>query len=104
MSLAEEIAAKAAVLPTERQREVLALLNAMSSSAQAASRQKLPEDVLSIQGELQAEEENQSEPQKKRPFRSVRGIFASSGVKITEEDIAEIRREMWANFPREEPR
>lgn len=102
MSLADEIAAKAAVLPAERQREVLALLNAMSNNAHAAFKRKPSEDVLSVQTEPQ--EENPSEPTKKRPFRSVRGIFASGGVKITEEDIAEVRREMWANFPREEPR
>ena len=47
---------------------------------------------------------SEPEAEKKRPFRSVRGAFASSGVKITEEDIAEVRREMWANFPRDEPR
>ncbi|MGH9899402.1 MAG: hypothetical protein ACRD4L_11205 [Pyrinomonadaceae bacterium] len=76
-NLAEEIAAKAAVLPIERQREVLALLDAMSTGMQ-------PEV-------------------KKRPFKSVRGIL-NRNLDHLEEDLAEVRREMWQNFPREEPK
>lgn len=34
------------------------------------------------------------------PRESLRGLW--KGVNITEEDIAEIRREMWGNFPRED--
>lgn len=36
------------------------------------------------------------------PRRSMLGIWADLGVKISEEDIAEARREMWGNFPRED--
>lgn len=39
----------------------------------------------------------------KRPHRSLKGLCADLGVSITEEDIAEARREMWGNFPREDP-
>ncbi|MBI3977116.1 MAG: DUF2281 domain-containing protein [Chloroflexi bacterium] len=35
----------------------------------------------------------------KRPRRSLKGLWADLGVDITEEDIAEARREMWGNFP-----
>ena len=35
-----------------------------------------------------------------RPPQSLKGLW--SGVRITEEDIAEGRREMWENFPRED--
>jgi hypothetical protein len=38
----------------------------------------------------------------KRPRRSLKGLWADLGVRITEEDIAEARREMWENFPRED--
>jgi len=38
---------------------------------------------------------------KKRPPRSVEGLWAGMGIEITEEDIAAARREMWGNFPRE---
>ncbi len=37
----------------------------------------------------------------KHPRLSVKGLWADLGVDITEEDIAEARREMWSNFPRE---
>lgn len=34
------------------------------------------------------------------PCESLRGIW--QGLDITDEDIAEVRREMWGNFPRED--
>jgi Protein of unknown function (DUF2281) len=34
----------------------------------------------------------------KKPRRSLRGLSADLNVHITEEDIAEARREMWGNF------
>jgi len=37
----------------------------------------------------------------KKPRRSLRGLWADLNVHITEEDIAEARREMWGNFPRD---
>jgi hypothetical protein len=36
------------------------------------------------------------------PLRSSAGLWADLGFDITDEDIAEARREMWANFPRED--
>jgi hypothetical protein len=36
-----------------------------------------------------------------RPLRSLEGLWAGQGIDISEEDIAELRREMWKNFPRE---
>ncbi|HWQ35778.1 MAG TPA: hypothetical protein VNQ79_23240 [Blastocatellia bacterium] len=77
-NLIEEISEKSAALPLDQQREVLDFVEFML---------------------------HKSEKTKQRiPYRSTRGLFANSGVKITDEDIAEVRREMWANFPREEPR
>ena len=76
-NLAKEIADKAAVLPTERQREVLALLEAMNANTQPES--------------------------KRKPFESVRGILKRD-MSHLDEDLAEVRREMWQNFPREEPK
>jgi hypothetical protein len=32
---------------------------------------------------------------------SLEGIWTDLNVNVTEEDIAEVRKEMWANFPRE---
>lgn len=37
---------------------------------------------------------------KAAPRQSLRGVW--SGVVVDEEDIAEIRQEMWQHFPREE--
>jgi hypothetical protein len=37
----------------------------------------------------------------KKPLRSLRGLWADLNMHITEEDIAEARREMWGNFPRD---
>jgi hypothetical protein len=36
-----------------------------------------------------------------KPLRSAEGLWADLGIDITEEDIAEARREMWGNFPRD---
>ena len=37
----------------------------------------------------------------KTPLRSLEGLWAGQGVDIFEEDIAELRKEMWSGFPRE---
>jgi hypothetical protein len=37
----------------------------------------------------------------KKPRKSLLGLWADLGIHITEEDIAEARREMWGNFPRD---
>ncbi len=41
-------------------------------------------------------------PAKKTPKRSLRGILAEFGPAPSAEDINEVRREMLANFPRED--
>ena len=38
----------------------------------------------------------------KRPLKSVKGMWANLDIDITEEDIAEARKEMWKDFPRED--
>lgn len=38
----------------------------------------------------------------KQPRRSLMGLCADLNIHITEEDIAEARREMWGNFPRDD--
>ncbi len=37
----------------------------------------------------------------KKPRRSLRGLWKDLNTDITEEDIAQARREMWSNFPRD---
>jgi hypothetical protein len=37
----------------------------------------------------------------KRPRKSLYGLWKDLDISISEEDIAEARKEMWGNFPRE---
>jgi hypothetical protein len=47
-------------------------------------------------------EEPAPSPEEPRP--SLRGLWEGLDCNVTDEDIAEARREMWGNFPREFPR
>jgi len=38
----------------------------------------------------------------KKPLKSVKGMWANLDIEITEEDMAQARKEMWGNFPRED--
>jgi len=38
----------------------------------------------------------------KQPRRSLKGLWADLGVDISEEDIAEVRKELWQDFSRED--
>ena len=38
---------------------------------------------------------------RKKPYPSLRGLWKGHAADITEEDIAQARREMWGNFPRD---
>ena len=38
----------------------------------------------------------------KQRLRSLKGLWSDLKVDISEEDIAEARKEMWGNFPRED--
>jgi hypothetical protein len=42
------------------------------------------------------------EVSERRPFRNPEGILADLNFTLTEEDLAEARREMWANFPHDD--
>ena len=73
MSVAQLVLEKLRTLPVEKQQEVLDFVEFLQQKVMA-----------------------------KRPCRSVKGLWADLGVQITKEDIAEARREMWGNFPRED--
>ena len=38
---------------------------------------------------------------RRRPRRSLKGLWAALGAEVSPEDIAEARREMWGGFPGE---
>ncbi len=73
MSLEEAILEAVRALPADKQREVLS--HAASLRDKAA---------------------------KKRPFKSVKGLWADLGISLSAETIEENQREMWKNFPRDE--
>lgn len=72
MTVAEKVLAKLRELPPEKQQEVL----------------KFVESLKSDNGP-------------RKPLRSLEGLLEDFNFDITEEDIAEARREMWGNFPRD---
>jgi hypothetical protein len=74
--IVDEIATKSASLPVELQSEVLDFVDFVS-------------------------DKNRGRISAPKPFESVRGILKRD-LSNLENDIEEIRAEMWGNFPREE--
>ena len=71
MTIEEKVLEKLRELPPEKQEEVLAFVDGLKSK----------------------------EP--KAPRKSLLGLWKDLDVHITDEDIADARREMWGNFPRD---
>ena len=93
-NLVETIAGKTQALPLEMQREVLSFVEFKLQQSNHAEGQ--------AEGQTSGQANGAAEYQ--RPLRpSNFGSLAHLGITVTDEDIAEVRREMWANFPREEP-
>ena len=72
MTIEQAIVEKLRLLPVEKQQEVLDFVEFLQ-------RKSVP----------------------KPPRRSLKGLWADLRIDITEADIAEARREMWGNFPRD---
>jgi len=70
MTIEEQLLEKLRNLPAEKQKEVLDFVDSLKAKSGS-----------------------------KKPRRSLLGLWADLSVHITEEDIAEARREMWGNFP-----
>ncbi|RMF84375.1 MAG: DUF2281 domain-containing protein [Nitrospinota bacterium] len=73
MSIEQQVLEKLKLLPLEKQQEVLDFVEFL-----------------------------QQKVVRKHPRQSLKGLWADLGVHITEEDIAEVRCEMWGNLPRED--
>jgi hypothetical protein len=73
MGIAQRVLEKLQELPPEKQQEVLDFTEFLA--------QRVPE---------------------KAPRRDLYGLLADLGVHVTDEDIDEIRKEMWSNFPRDD--
>jgi hypothetical protein len=72
MSVEEAIVEKVRALPPEKREEVLHFVESLGGAG------------------------------RKRPLRDPEGILADLDFTLTEEDLAEARREMWGNFPRDD--
>lgn len=77
--IAQEIINEIENLPVEKQQEVLKFVKSLHHS----------------------KPDEKSETAQKEPRRSLKGLWADLDIDITDEDIHELRREMWANFPRD---
>jgi hypothetical protein len=73
MSIEKSVLEKLLKLPVDKQKEVLDFVESL---------------------------EKKTRPKGRR--HSLKGLWADLGVKISPEDIAEARREMWGGFPRED--
>ncbi len=73
MTTLDQILARVKALPPEQQQEVLMFVERMLEPDRA--------------------------PRQRKPLR---GLWKDLGVDVSDEDIAEARREMWGNFPRED--
>jgi hypothetical protein len=72
MTIEEQVVEKLRDLPPEKQKKILDFVDSLKKES--------------------------GPPQK---LRGLEGIWADLGIDITDEDIAEARREMWGNFPRD---
>ena len=72
MSLEQAILEAVRALPAEKQQEILS-------------------HAARLRGET-----------KKKPFKSVKGLWAGLGISLSADEIDENRREMWQDFPRED--
>ena len=66
--------------------------------------QSLIEAVRSLPPEKQQEllthaTRLREETSPRKPFKSVKGLWADLGISLSVEEIDEARREMWQNFP-----
>ncbi|MBD1833715.1 hypothetical protein H6F61_13760 [Cyanobacteria bacterium FACHB-472] len=57
-------------------------------------------DKVSLNEQVARQIKRELQVAQPKPRKSLRGLWR--GLDITEEDIAEARREMWGNFPRED--
>jgi len=72
MTIEQQVLEKLRALPPEQQKEVLDFVDSLKEKNGA-----------------------------KNPLHSLRGLWKDLNIHITEEEIAEARREMWGKFPRD---
>jgi hypothetical protein len=72
MTIEQQVLEKLRGLPPQKQREVLNFADSLIDNLRAH-----------------------------QPLRSLEGLWSDLNIQITEQDIADARREMWGNFPRD---
>jgi hypothetical protein len=85
MTITEQIIEKVQALSPGDQQKILDILAALPSAQEQENARK-PTDGLPM-----------------APPKTLLGRFSHRGVHLSAEDVSEIRREMWANFPRVAP-
>jgi hypothetical protein len=74
MTIQQELLERLSTLPPSEQQELLRLARTLSQRANSP---------------------------RANPWKSMMGAFAGHGIDITDADIADARREMWRDFPRD---
>ena len=74
MTIQQEILERLSALPPSEQQELLRFTRALAAKAAVPAA---------------------------RPWNSLMGLLADRGTEVTDADIADARREMWGNFPRD---
>lgn len=94
-NLVEEITMKAAALPLEKQREVLALMEKLA----AHGNQPKTRCTGNLKGSTADKSHTTTESDKSQsPRRFLKGDLAHHGSSVTSEEIEEARREMWRGY------
>lgn len=75
-------------LPMSLEQAILEVVRALPAEKQ--------QEVLSHAARLRAE------GAKKRPFKSVKGLWAGLGISLSASEIEENQRDMWSGFPRKD--
>ncbi len=90
-AIQQEVIEKLQALPAEKQQEVLNFVNSLQSDKEVKKPPRSSKGVLSLKEK--AVDSNS--------FLDSTGMFAHLGVTITDDELSQARREMWANFPRD---
>jgi hypothetical protein len=108
MSVEEAILEKVRALPPEKQDEVLKFADSLGAPQECEKRPvSIDEEIAKMAAELPEEQRPEflkwaaylkEGHETRTPLKSLEGLWADSGVSISDEDIAGARREMWGRF------
>jgi hypothetical protein len=82
--------------PTDNEIEVCRVSRTVHSGGRPTLPAEKQQEILSHATRLR------DEAARKKPFKSVKGLWADLGISLSADDIEENQREMWKDFPRED--